>query len=66
MASQVLNISKDEDSGQPLSVFNHPGSKKMFSYILVEFHVFQSFPIASGPIQLTDRVAIDPAQTQAS
>lgn len=66
MSSQVLNISRDEDSGQPLSVFNHPSSKKMFSYTQVEFHVFPSLPIASGPIQLTDKVAIDPAQMQAS
>lgn len=66
MSSEVLNISRDGDSGQPATVFNQAHSKNMFSYIHTEFHVFQSVPIVSCPIQLCAGTAIDLAQMEVS
>lgn len=53
MASWVLNVSKDEDSTASLcdlfQVFDHHHNKGVFSYVKMEFAVFEQVPVASCP-----------------
>lgn len=37
-------------SGQPGPAFERPGSKKVFSCVRIEFHVFLFVPVASCPV----------------